>query len=147
MPSRKVLLRLAALAYLGNRCSNPDCRWLNADGTFGCTDPDMLHIDHDDGSGAQERKALGDIAIYYRVLEDKEGKYKALCANCNWKKRCLNREHIVPPHTPEARAKIGRGRTGWKHSAAARKRMSFAAKNRGRLAWSGASKSKRIKDK
>lgn len=76
--SRKVLLRRAAITYLGGRCSNPDCRWLNADGTFGCTDFDILHIDHVKGGGNEEREKLSDIKIYRRVLEDTEGRYRAL---------------------------------------------------------------------
>lgn len=134
--SRKVLLRRAALAYLGNRCSNPQCRWLNEDGTLGCTDPDILHIDHVKSDGNREREKLSDIQIYRRVLEDTEGRYRALCANCNWKKRVTLKEHYHPPHTEEAKAKIGKGRKGWKHTEESKRMMSDSAKKRGRLAWS-----------
>jgi hypothetical protein len=139
-PSRKVLLRRAALAYLGNRCSNPNCRWMNNDGSFGCADLDMLHIDHVNRDGAKERRNLSDLMIYRRVLEDTEGRYRILCANCNWKKRQVDREFYHPPHTPEAKAKIGKGRKGWKHTEESKRMMSESAKKRGKLAWSTATR-------
>jgi hypothetical protein len=82
-------LRDAAFDKLGNRCANPNCRWLNEDGTFGCTDKDMLQIDHVDGGGVQEHKALkyNHSRFHKKVIADTTGKYQLLCANCNWKKR------------------------------------------------------------
>jgi hypothetical protein len=80
-------LRDAVLIFLGGKCSNPDCRWLNEDGTFGCKDRTMLQVDHVYGGGYEERKKLkATQTIYQKVLKDTEGKYQLLCANCNWKK-------------------------------------------------------------
>src|SRR5689334_21178393 len=48
-------LRRKLLAILGGRCSNPKCRPLNEDGTLGCTDLRILHIDHKNGNGNKDR--------------------------------------------------------------------------------------------
>lgn len=88
-----VKVRQAALAFLGNKCNSQDCRWINPDGSIGCTDPDVLQIDHVNDDGAIERKQSGgNDKIYRNVLADTEGRYQILCANCNWKKRRL-KEH------------------------------------------------------
>jgi hypothetical protein len=134
--SRQILMRKAALAFLGNRCSNPGCRWLNEDGTFGCNDLEMLHIDHVKKDGAWERRNLGSLRIYRQVMEDKEGRYAILCANCNWKKRNVEKEHYPKPHTALSKARIAKGRTGWKHTPETKRMMSESAKKRGQLAWS-----------
>jgi hypothetical protein len=55
---------------------------------MGCTDTEILHIDHINGGGHQERKAIKSPSVYYKtILEDATDKYQLLCANCNWKKR------------------------------------------------------------
>jgi len=81
-------------AKYGGRCSNPDCRWLNEDGSKGCTDVRALHIDHVLSGGSKElrRGWGGGMAYYYRVLSDTSGKYQLLCANCNAIKRCEKKE-------------------------------------------------------
>jgi hypothetical protein len=89
--SYAIRLRESALAFLGNKCNSPECRWLNEDGSLGCKDLRSLQIDHVYDDGAEERRKHGTnvLKIYKRVLEDKEGRYQALCANCNWIKRRL----------------------------------------------------------
>lgn len=87
--------RLKDKAYirLGNKCSNPACQWLNLDGTRGCTDRRCLQIDHVNDDGSEERKIEGYYTdkVYLSVLDDEEGRYQLLCANCNWIKRNQNR--------------------------------------------------------
>jgi hypothetical protein len=98
-------LRLAVLALLGSRCSNSECRWLNSDGTFGCTDIDLLQIDHINGGGSKEQRELGRTEnIRRKILQMKnpETEYQILCANCNWKKRYTNKEVTGPDY-----AKLG----------------------------------------
>ena len=84
------------IAYkkLGNKCSNPACQWLNADGSRGCTDRRCLQVDHVFGGGGKEHKKLKcPREIYRKVLKDEEGNYQLLCANCNWIKRFINGEN------------------------------------------------------
>jgi hypothetical protein len=78
-------LRDAVLAFLGNKCSNPACRYLNLDGTLGCTDVRLLHVDHINGGGNKERKGKGGATAMYRKILAVNGEgYRLLCANCNW---------------------------------------------------------------
>jgi predicted metal-binding protein len=88
-------LKTAAFTKLGNRCNNPECRWLNADGTLGCTDRDALQIDHVLGGGVQEHRALkhNHSKFHRMVIADTVGKYQLLCANCNWIKRAKEGRH------------------------------------------------------
>lgn len=82
------------LDVLGCKCSNADCRWLNEDGTLGCTDWRLLEVDHINGDGAKERKELGYWKIMYSILEfGAQGKYQTLCKCCNHLKRIKNGEH------------------------------------------------------
>ncbi|SRR6266446_6676306 len=84
-------IRKAVLALLGERCANPNCRWLNDDGTVGCTDERLLHVDHVKGGGNQERKLLGSPhQIYKKVLAQQGKGYRLLCANCNWLHRTVD---------------------------------------------------------
>jgi hypothetical protein len=86
-------LRDKVLLLLGGRCSNPNCGWINEDGTRGCTDKRCLQIDHVNGGGTREHRELrGGNSLLLRVLADVEGKYQLLCANCNWIKRHVNDE-------------------------------------------------------
>jgi hypothetical protein len=88
-------LKDAVFKKLGDRCSNPDCAWVNPDGSRGCTDRRCLQIDHVHGKGNQERQLLksgGRYGLYLRVLRDTDGEYQCLCANCNWIKLTVNRE-------------------------------------------------------
>src|ERR1700676_552641 len=77
---------------LGNRCNNPACHWLNADGSRGCTDLRFLQIDHVFSDGFKERDCTS-INFLKRVLKDIEGRYQLLCANCNWIKKVEKHEH------------------------------------------------------
>ena len=88
------LLRKKVVLKLGTRCANPNCLVPG-----GCTDVRALQIDHVNNDGAEERKKYGDArgprggqkplsrskmaAIYQLALEDTNGRYQLLCANCN----------------------------------------------------------------
>lgn len=94
--SRRASLRNAAFIKLGNRCSNPACQWLNADGTRGCIDQRCLQIDHVNNDGYKNRHTIGrkgrivgegPEARYLAVLADQENRFQILCANCNWIKK------------------------------------------------------------
>src|ERR1035437_1218571 len=80
---RRRQLRLAAIIKLGGRCVSPDCLWVNADGTKGCTDFRILQFDHVKGGGTQERKKVYFEGLCKDVFADKKGKFQLLCANCN----------------------------------------------------------------
>lgn len=91
-------LRDECRTKLGNRCSNQHCKWINEDGTTGCTDQRCLQIDHVNGDGHKERKKFkncGRYGFYLKVLKDRKGNYQLLCANCNWIKRYINKEFSV----------------------------------------------------
>jgi hypothetical protein len=75
------------IAFLGGRCSSPSCRWVNEDGSTGCTDERALQIDHVNGGGTKEKKTISRIAFLRKVLSDVSHTYQLLCANCNWIKR------------------------------------------------------------
>lgn len=95
-------LRTEILAKLGGRCESPGCRWLNDDGTSGCTDSRALQIDHVEGGGSAELRAGHGVGLahLYRVKKDLKysaiggyaSQYQLLCANCNWIKRYTDRE-------------------------------------------------------
>lgn len=80
--ARAKTLRQALLALFGGKC----CR-------CGFDDPRALQIDHVNGGGGQERKALQNAGrVYKKVLADQTG-YQLLCANCNWIKKYEEHEH------------------------------------------------------
>lgn len=95
-------LRSEIMRKLGERCSNPDCRWHNDDGTRGCTDIRALQIDHVGGGGSMELRSGHGVGLahLYRVRTDLKysalagtpSSYQLLCANCNWIKRHANGE-------------------------------------------------------
>ena len=87
-------LRQRVLQHLGGRCASSACRWVNKDGSRGCTDVRALQIDHPKGGGTKERNSLSNShsTFYRKVLKAKKGTYQALCANCNWIKRWVNKE-------------------------------------------------------
>jgi len=98
---RQSELRKQIIAQLGGRCSNPGCRWLNEDGSLGCTDVSALQIDHVGGGGSVELRAGGaGLKHLYRVRNDLKwvdlaglaSQYQVLCANCNWTKSHQGRE-------------------------------------------------------
>jgi hypothetical protein len=73
-------MKEAVYNKLGNVCSR-----------CGFSDKRALQIDHVYGGGI---KAGGNRGTYYykEILEDNNGKYQILCANCNWIKRAENGE-------------------------------------------------------
>ena len=78
--ANKKRLRVAALAYLGNKCKH-----------CGFSDSRALQIDHIFGGGAQEARRIGNHGIERNVVNGVPG-YQLLCANCNWIKRAENGE-------------------------------------------------------
>lgn len=88
--------RQEVIAYLGGRCVSPYCKWINLDGTPGCTDSRCLQIDHVNGDGAKRRKSgeeKNGSTLYRKVMKTTPGvEYQLLCANCNWIKRRENNE-------------------------------------------------------
>lgn len=74
--------RFAILEKLGGKCIkcgyNKDWR--------------ALQIDHINGGGGKEIRSLKTQVYLQIVLENKEGKYQLLCANCNFIKRHENNE-------------------------------------------------------
>jgi hypothetical protein len=83
-------IRNKAIECLGGKCSNPNCLVPG-----GCKDFRCLQIDHIYGNGNHDNRKSS--AYYNRVIESfKKGerKYQLLCANCNWIKRCENKEYL-----------------------------------------------------
>ena len=87
-------LKSEAKKILGGRCTSPDCRWLNDDGTLGCTDERVLEFDHIFGGGGEARKAGKDsvraICLEirktnraYEKFTPKPFRFRLLCANCH----------------------------------------------------------------
>ena len=58
----------------------------------GFSDIRALQIDHVNGGGCQEIKRHTLSGYYKKVMDNKNGKYQLLCANCNWIKRYENGE-------------------------------------------------------
>ncbi len=85
--SRNSLLRKQVFDFLGGRCSNPNCKWVNDDKSIRCTDFRCLQIDHINGGGTKEFKKLSYSVFLRKVLSSVIGEYQLLCANCNWIKR------------------------------------------------------------
>lgn len=77
----RTTLRGAVLKKLGDKCVK-----------CGFTDVRALQIDHVYGGGVREWRNSGYYTVYNKVLEDTEGRYQLLCANCNWIKRYENNE-------------------------------------------------------
>lgn len=80
----KKRLRAAALALLGNTCKR-----------CGFSDERALQIDHINGGGRKEARAIGGSdGICRKILrmEHPEYEYQVLCCNCNWIKRAENGE-------------------------------------------------------
>lgn len=78
--------RASVIALLGGKCTSVECRWLNEDGTLGCSDPRLLQVDHKNGGGTQERKRLSYDVMLRRIASGKTDGYQLLCASCNWLK-------------------------------------------------------------
>ena len=66
---------------LGNQCKR--CK---------IKDRIVLQVDHINGGGTQERKGCNSLTRYKKVLAN-PSKYQLLCANCNIRKKHLNKEH------------------------------------------------------
>lgn len=93
-------LHAAVLALLGNKCNNLNCRYLNVDGTLGCTNLRLLQVDHINGGGSKEQRKLGGPdAVWRKILkmDNPEFEYQLLCANCNWEKRYVKQEVTGAP--------------------------------------------------
>jgi hypothetical protein len=72
MKSRIQALRESAVKHLGAHCD--ECGYDN--------DIRALQIDHKNGGGNIERRALTERGVYRRVFEHPDD-YRVLCANCN----------------------------------------------------------------
>jgi len=80
---RNVELRTNVIALLGGKCVH--CGYDK--------DPRAFQIDHINGGGIRERKALGSYTKFAKhVLAVNGDGYQLLCANCNQIKRFENKE-------------------------------------------------------
>lgn len=78
--------------YFGNRCNR-----------CGFDDKRALQIDHVNGGGAREIKAIGNYRMRKNLIKrinagDNIKDYQLLCANCNWIKRHENDETVRNKH-------------------------------------------------
>jgi len=80
-------LRVAVLAYLGNKCVR-----------CGFDDARALQVDHILGGGRKEKADGNTYRIYRNVINGRAG-YQLLCANCNWIKRYENQAVEMPGRT------------------------------------------------
>lgn len=71
---RRQSMRIGVLAKYGNKC---EC--------CGDENPEFLVIDHINGGGTKERKALTPWGVYIKLFNSKERLpgYRILCHNCN----------------------------------------------------------------
>lgn len=58
----------------------------------GFNDSRALQLDHKNGGGWKETISLSRQGVYKKALNDKNGNYQILCANCNWIKRIEKKE-------------------------------------------------------
>jgi hypothetical protein len=84
--------RKQVIDLLGGKCASENCRWLNDDGTLGCTNELLLQIDHKKGGGTQERAKLSYDRMLRLILSGKTKPYQLLCAGCNWLKAHTHNE-------------------------------------------------------
>lgn len=75
-------IRKAIFTKLGGKCVR-----------CGIDNPIVLQVDHVNGGGVAEKIALGSFEMWRRMLENKNGEYQLLCANCNMIKRHENGEN------------------------------------------------------
>jgi hypothetical protein len=80
--SRRIAARLALIEKLGGKCVR-----------CGFDDWRGLQIDHVKGGGTKELLRLGAGKVYRLALENKDGHYQLLCANCNQIKRYEEGQH------------------------------------------------------
>lgn len=120
---KQKLAKLKQTIYekLGNTCSR-----------CGFSDPRALQIDHVRGGGNKEHTVVKNAHKYLRkVIEDTEGLYQILCANCNWIKRHENQEVIKEYRLSEqGRKAIYDSRVGWTPTEEQRQRMSDSHKGK-----------------
>lgn len=77
-------LRQKVIMALGNRCIR-----------CGFEDIRALQVDHIDGNGGQERRMVRSGVMYRKIIANpNSGEYQLLCANCNWIKRCEEKEYV-----------------------------------------------------
>lgn len=97
MSDRRKRLRVDAISKYGGKCTR-----------CGFSDPRALQFDHVHGGGTRELKKHGMKPSYYKmILENMDGKYQLLCANCNWIKR--HEEKEGPQRQAAAGAGLGSG--------------------------------------
>jgi hypothetical protein len=77
----KANLRYRALMKLGGKCIN-----------CGYSDIRALCVDHIHGGGNKERKKIGAVGVWLKVLKGETDEYQCLCYNCNQIKKDENRE-------------------------------------------------------
>lgn len=80
------LLRQKAIDVLGGKCVH-----------CGIADVRVLQIDHINGGGTKENRAISSHGIEAKVVRTGGEGYQLLCANCNWIKRSEKKE--VRGHT------------------------------------------------
>jgi hypothetical protein len=115
-------LKREARRILGGRCANPTCRWINEDGSRGCTDERALIFDHIEGGGSAARREGRDSVrtICYEIkkyakyqLDATLFRFQLLCANCHEirkkvEKQALgSRQHMQPARVRRSLQKAG----------------------------------------
>jgi hypothetical protein len=96
-------IRHQALRILGAKCAR-----------CGFTDERALQVDHVNGNGTADKKAMnGSYGLYKAIISGFTKPYQILCANCNWIKRHENGEHrkhavvrLVNPFLPPRKSLI-----------------------------------------
>jgi len=112
-------VKTRAKLKLGGRCARPKCRWLNQDGTFGCTDLRALVLHHKDGSEARREGKDSLMQNVYEVLHGSV-RFEFLCATCHEidKKETLRaqgaRQHKQPARVRRSQQKTWRTSTARK---------------------------------
>jgi hypothetical protein len=90
---RKLKEKLCSI--YGTKCCNPNCKWQNEDGSFGCADIRILQLDHKQGGGYNSRKGISSTNYYRQAIKNPDTeKYQMLCPNCNWIKRVERKEYF-----------------------------------------------------
>jgi hypothetical protein len=106
-------LKREAKRILGGRCANPECRWLNEDGSLSCTDERALTFDHIGGGGSESRREGKDSVrmICYEIkrnaryqLDRALYRFQLLCANCH-EIKAKGEKHGAHQHKQPARVR------------------------------------------
>lgn len=83
---RSKRIRLEAIDLLGGVCQ-----------TCGFSDVRALQFDHINGGGSKDRVKSGNssyvASLIIKNFPESKNKYQVLCANCNWIKRFVQKEH------------------------------------------------------